>query len=97
MSTCPHLWESREAPRASEGCAECVALGDTWVHLRLCLTCGNVGCCDQSVNKHASAHFAASHHPVARSIQPGEAWRWCYADEVLDDPEELEMEGADLG
>ena len=66
MSTCPHLWESREAPRASEGCAECIALGDTWVHLRLCLTCGNVGCCDQSANKHASAHFAA----IASSGRP---------------------------
>jgi uncharacterized UBP type Zn finger protein len=97
MATCPHLWETREAPRASDGCLECIELGDTWVHLRACLTCGNVGCCDQSVNKHASAHFAASGHPVARTIQPGETWRWCYADEVLDDPEELEMEGADLG
>jgi uncharacterized UBP type Zn finger protein len=97
MSTCPHLWETREVPPATQGCAECIELGDTWVHLRVCLSCGNVGCCDQSVNKHASAHFGATRHPVARSIQPGEAWRWCYADEVLDDPDELEMEGADLG
>jgi hypothetical protein len=97
MTTCPHLWESREAPRISDGCVECLALGDTWVHLRACLTCGHVGCCDQSVNKHASKHAAASGHPVARTIQPGESWRWCYVDEVLDDPDELEMEGADLG
>ncbi|HEY3165023.1 MAG TPA: UBP-type zinc finger domain-containing protein [Candidatus Limnocylindrales bacterium] len=96
MSTCPHLWESREAPPQGEVCAECVALGDEWVHLRVCVTCGNVGCCDQSVNKHASAHFAATRHPVARSIQPGEAWRWCYADEVMDDPDEWLLEGADL-
>jgi uncharacterized UBP type Zn finger protein len=96
MSSCPHLWQTLDLSSAVRVCAECVELGDTWVHLRLCLTCGNVGCCDQSVNKHASGHFAASGHPVARSIQPGEAWRWCYADEVLDDPEELEMEGADL-
>ena len=97
MSTCSHLWESRETAPASDGCAACVALGDTWHHLRLCLTCGNVGCCDQSKNRHASAHFAETGHAVARSLQPGEAWRWCYVDAVLDDPEELEMEGADLG
>jgi uncharacterized UBP type Zn finger protein len=97
MSSCPHLWETRSVPPASAGCAECIALGDEWVHLRACLTCGNVGCCDMSKNKHASAHFRGSGHPVARSIQPGEAWRWCYADEAMDDPDELEMEGADLG
>ena len=96
MSTCPHLWESRSVPPAAAVCPACVELGDEWVHLRQCQTCGSVGCCDQSPNKHASGHFAASGHPVARSIQPGEAWRWCYADEALDDPDELEMEGADL-
>jgi uncharacterized UBP type Zn finger protein len=97
MSSCPHLWESRAAQAATTGCAACEASGDTWVHLRACATCGNVGCCDQSKNRHASAHFAATGHPVARSIQPGESWRWCYADEALDDPDELELEGADLG
>jgi uncharacterized UBP type Zn finger protein len=97
MTTCMHLWQSREVAPASDGCDECLALGDSWMHLRLCLSCGNVACCDQSKNKHASAHFAATGHPVARSIQPGEAWRWCYEDEALDDPDELEMEGADLG
>ncbi|HEY7132632.1 MAG TPA: UBP-type zinc finger domain-containing protein [Candidatus Limnocylindrales bacterium] len=97
MSTCPHLWNASEAMPASDGCAECEALGDEWVHLRVCLTCGNVGCCDQSKNKHASAHFHETGHPVARSIQPGESWRWCYEDSALDDPDELEMEGADLG
>ena len=97
MSTCPHLWESRQVPPAEAICPACVELGDDWVHLRQCLTCGNVGCCDMSLNKHASAHFAATRHPVARSIQPGELWRWCYADEAMDDPDELELEGADLG
>jgi uncharacterized UBP type Zn finger protein len=97
MSSCQHLYESREVPPAAVGCQECLATGDTWVHLRSCLTCGNVGCCDQSKNRHASRHFEATGHPVARTQQPGESWRWCYADEVLDDPEELEMEGADLG
>jgi uncharacterized UBP type Zn finger protein len=97
MSTCPHLWETREVAPTAIGCNECLTTGDAWVHLRLCLTCGNVGCCDQSKNRHASAHFHRTGHPVARSQQPGEAWRWCYADSVLDDPDELEMEGADLG
>jgi uncharacterized UBP type Zn finger protein len=96
MSTCPHLWESRDVRPAADVCAECVLTGDPWVHLRACLTCGNVACCDQSPNRHASAHFAATGHPVARSIQPGESWRWCYADMALDDPDEVELEGADL-
>jgi uncharacterized UBP type Zn finger protein len=97
MSTCPHLWSTSEPAPLTAGCAACVALGDDWVHLRKCLTCGNVGCCDQSKNRHASAHFRETGHPVARSIQPGDAWRYCYADEAMDDPDELEMEGADLG
>jgi uncharacterized UBP type Zn finger protein len=97
VTTCHHLWESRAVPPETDVCSECVALGDDWVHLRACQTCGHVGCCDMSKNKHASGHFHTTGHPVARSIQPGEAWRWCYADEAMDDPDELEMEGADLG
>ncbi|MEU6343565.1 UBP-type zinc finger domain-containing protein [Streptomyces sp. NPDC046977] len=63
----------------ADGCAECLAHGRRdWVHLRLCLTCGRVGCCDSSPGKHASAHYAASGHPVIRSFQPGETWRWCF-------------------
>jgi uncharacterized UBP type Zn finger protein len=61
----------------------CLAMGDTWVHLRLCLTCGNVGCCDSSKNKHATKHFHKTKHPVVKSFQPGEDWRWCFVDEVL--------------
>jgi CPA2 family monovalent cation:H+ antiporter-2 len=97
MSTCRHLWETGSVAPRGAVCEACVALGDEWVHLRSCETCGNVGCCDMSKNKHASAHFRETGHRVARSIQPGESWRWCYEDEALDDPEELEMEGADLG
>ena len=82
MSWCPHLWNSREPPAASDGCAACVATGDTWVHLRLCLTCGKVGCCDSSKNKHATKHFRATQHPIVQSFEPGEDWRWCYVDEV---------------
>jgi uncharacterized UBP type Zn finger protein len=60
-----------------------VATGERWVHLRMCLTCGLVGCCDSSPNHHASAHHASTGHPIARSVEPGESWRWCYVDEEL--------------
>jgi uncharacterized UBP type Zn finger protein len=63
-------------------CWDCVKLGDGWVHLRMCLTCGHVGCCDSSKNKHASRHFRAAGHPLIRSIQPGERWIWCYVDQA---------------
>lgn len=71
------------SPRTPGACEECVREGMTWVSLRLCLTCGHVGCCDSSVGKHAAAHFASSGHPVMRSIEPGEAWRWCFVDEIV--------------
>jgi Na+/H+ antiporter len=82
---CAHL---RAAPkvvqaRTPEGCEECLRDGTRWVHLRLCLTCGHVGCCDSSTEKHATAHYGETSHPVMRSIEPGEAWRWCYADDLL--------------
>jgi len=68
-------------PRTPQGCEECLKMGDEWVHLRLCLECGHVGCCDSSKNKHATKHYALTHHPVVRSFQPGEDWRWCYVHE----------------
>jgi monovalent cation/hydrogen antiporter len=82
---CEHL---REAPRVAvartpEGCEECLRDGTPWVHLRLCLSCGHVGCCDSSIGNHAAKHYADLGHPVMRSIEPGEAWRWCYVDERL--------------
>jgi CPA1 family monovalent cation:H+ antiporter len=70
-------------PRTPGACPECLRDGTTWVHLRLCLSCGHVGCCDSSVGRHATAHFRDSGHPVMRSAEPGEAWRWCYVDEQL--------------
>lgn len=70
-------------PKTPEGCEECRRDGRQWVHLRLCTTCGHVGCCDSSEGKHATAHFHESGHPVMRSLEPGEAWRWCFVDEVL--------------
>jgi len=76
------------APRAGNttGCEECLRMGDTWVHLRVCLVCGHVGCCDSSKNKHATKHFHATDHPVIRSAEPGETWGWCYVDEIVKDP-----------
>ncbi len=82
---CKHLDEAPRVVRANTPgvCEECVREGTRWVHLRLCLTCGKVSCCDSSVRKHATAHFHETEHPVMRSIEPGEAWRWCYVDDLL--------------
>jgi uncharacterized UBP type Zn finger protein len=70
-------------PDPPDGCGPCMAVGDTWVHLRLCLTCGAVRCCDSSPNKHATEHFHETDHPVMRSFQPGESWRWCFVDQQV--------------
>jgi uncharacterized UBP type Zn finger protein len=83
MEQCSHLNSVRDVRPRSRGCEECLAKGDTLVHLRLCMTCGHVGCCDSSKNKHARKHFHATHHPIMRSIEPGETWGWCYIDEVM--------------
>ncbi|HXJ33146.1 MAG TPA: MFS transporter [Candidatus Eisenbacteria bacterium] len=82
-AACGHLDQIRELPVGELSCPECLARGDAWVHLRLCLTCGHVGCCDSSKNRHASAHFWATRHPIVRSLEPGEDWRWCYVDEIV--------------
>ncbi|HEX9502739.1 MAG TPA: UBP-type zinc finger domain-containing protein [Patescibacteria group bacterium] len=85
MNQCKHLTEVDQniTPRTPEGCEECLKIGDSWVHLRLCLSCGHVGCCDNSKNKHATKHFHATNHPMIRSFQPGEDWKWCYVDEIF--------------
>jgi hypothetical protein len=80
---CVHLAQIREVTPRSEGCEECLAMGDSWVHLRLCLICGHVGCCDSSRNKHATKHYRKTGHPIMKSMEPGEDWRWCYADESI--------------
>jgi uncharacterized UBP type Zn finger protein len=80
---CTHRDALRDVTPDSDGCAQCLALGDGWVHLRMCMTCGQVGCCDSSKNKHAHRHADESGHPIARSFEPGEGWMWCYVDEVL--------------
>ena len=73
-------------PNTPEGCEECLRTGSWWVHLRLCLTCGHVGCCDSSPNKHATKHFRSSQHPLIRSLEPGEDWAYCYLDNLLLEP-----------
>ena len=82
--TCPHVTQIRPVtPRTPQGCEECLRLGTPWVHLRLCLSCGHVGCCDSSTERHASRHFDGTEHPVIRSFEPDESWRWCFEDEQL--------------
>jgi uncharacterized UBP type Zn finger protein len=66
----------------SQGCAECLESGDSWVHLRLCVACGHVGCCNNSKNKHASRHYLETQHPVIRSFEPGEHWAYCFRDDT---------------
>lgn len=78
--TCRHRDQDTHPAARSTGCEECLATGDSWVHLRLCLTCGHVGCCDSSKNKHATRHFHATGHPLVTSLERGERWAWCYAD-----------------
>lgn len=80
---CSHLDQIRDVtPRTPNGCEECLATGCRWVHLRLCLTCGHVGCCDSSPNKHARKHSHATTHPIVQSFEPGEDWRWCFVDDM---------------
>lgn len=79
---CAHLDQTGDVHPASKGCAPCIEVGDSWVHLRLCMTCGHVGCCDNSKNRHARAHFHETGHPIIQSFEPGEDWWWCYVDEA---------------
>ncbi len=86
MTTCTHLDAIEDVTPSGSGCKECLETGSRWVHLRLCLSCGHVGCCDNSPGRHATGHYRAVHHPLIRSFEPGETWGWCYPDELLMDP-----------
>jgi len=83
-NVCTHLDEItvEELPGSVDGCEDCLQMGGKWLHLRICLDCGHVGCCDDSPNRHASAHAHSASHPVIRSLEPGEDWSWCYVDKV---------------
>lgn len=84
---CSHLSEVKKVEaRTPDGCEECLTMGSEWVHLRLCLSCGHVGCCDNSINRHATKHFRSTKHPVMRSFEPSEDWGWCYVDELMIEP-----------
>ena len=79
---CQHLDQIRPVTPSAAGCEDCLKTGDRWVHLRLCLICGHVGCCDSSPNRHATRHFHATGHAIIRSFEPGEDWCWCYLDQI---------------
>ena len=80
---CAHLEQIQEVTPSAKGCEDCLRSGDTWVHLRLCLTCGHVGCCDSSKNRHATKHFQATQHAIIKSFEPGEEWGYCYPDDLF--------------
>lgn len=82
---CEHVKDLHDVEPSGNGCVECLEMGDTWVHLRLCETCGHVGCCDNSKNKHATKHYHKTGHPVIKSFEPGEDWGYCYADKLYYD------------
>ncbi len=82
-ANCTHLDRTQDVQPSANGCEECLQIGDTWVHLRECLSCGHVGCCDDSKNRHATKHFRVSEHPIVKSFEPGEDWIWCYVDELV--------------
>lgn len=83
--TCEHFERlTTVAEPTSTVCEKCVAMGDVWVHLRACLECGTVGCCDQSKNRHARGHWEGEGHPLVQSIEPGESWRYCFPDHLLE-------------
>jgi uncharacterized UBP type Zn finger protein len=92
MASCTHLDHVHitQLPEQVDGCEDCLATGGKWLHLRICLECGHVGCCDDSPNRHATEHAHSSEHPIIRSLQPGEDWSWCYIDELA-----MRIEGVD--
>lgn len=83
-ASCAHISQvNQNIDGKTKGCEECEKTGSEWVHLRLCLTCGHVGCCDSSVNKHGTKHYQETTHPIIKSYEPGENWKWCYEDKIF--------------
>ena len=80
--TCTHTDMIHDVTPSAQGCEDCLKTGSWWVHLRMCRTCGHAGCCDSSPNKHATKHFHETRHPIVQSMEPGEDWSYCYADDV---------------
>lgn len=78
---CQHIKEIHDVIPSAQGCEECLKMGSSWVHLRICKTCGHVGCCDSSPNQHATKHFRVTGHPIVQSFEPGENWMYCYIDD----------------
>jgi hypothetical protein len=85
MDTCEHVDQIQEVTPSGDGCKECLEMGDSWVHLRVCMICGHVGCCDSSKNKHATKHYHGTEHAIIKSFEPEEEWGWCYPDELMFD------------
>lgn len=83
MMACIHLAQMREVAPSANGCEDCLKINDEWLHLRLCKSCGHVGCCDSSKNKHATKHFHLTAHPIIKSFEPGEEWGYCYVDDAF--------------
>jgi len=92
-SGCAHLATIQTVVPSSNGCEDCLRTGARWVHLRLCMMCGHVGCCDSSPNRHATKHFHASNHPIIKSFEPGEDWGWCFVDEQVSDASAWKVDG----
>ena len=82
---CEHVTSVQEVTPSANGCEDCLRVNGHWMHLRICMTCGHVGCCDSSPGKHATAHWHDTQHPLVRSFEPGENWWWCYADNIAFD------------
>ena len=83
METCEHFSEIYGVTPSADGCEDCLKIGGNWVHLRMCMTCGHVGCCDNSPNRHATKHFHSTEHPIIKSVEPGEDWGYCYPDDLF--------------
>ncbi|MDR6847086.1 putative UBP type Zn finger protein [Sphingomonas sp. BE270] len=94
MTSCRHSITINEVTPSARGCEECLKIGSVWLHLRLCRSCGHVGCCDQSPHRHARAHFNATQHPIIEGYDPPEGWGWCYVDqEEIDLPDQTPQRG----